>query len=159
MGKSLTPQPPTTSPPNPLSERRGGVQGTVRLGMTKRFPQTIGVSRISLPSPLGEGLGVRLFSPSPFGEGTGEGLVILGVGPLLRIPWILLQLRIIRDIPLWDRQVSVEGLERTVLNLAATTDYGTHGWVGSRCVNSTCDTVQWTIQYCLCDHLTIACPT
>ena len=43
--KSLTPQPPTTSPPNPLSERRGGVQGTVRLGMTKRFPQTIGVSR------------------------------------------------------------------------------------------------------------------
>ena len=76
---------------------------------------------------------MRLFPPPPSGRE--------GVGLLLRIPWILLQLRIIRDIPLWDRQVSVEGLERTVLNLAATTDYGTHGWVGSRCVNSTCDTI------------------
>ena len=40
---------------------------------------TIGVSRYSLPSPLGEGLGVRLlrgislFTPLPLGEGRGGG--------------------------------------------------------------------------------------
>ena len=60
--KKASPPTPTASPPNPLSERRGGVLGTVRLGMTKRFPQTIGVSRISLPSPFGATLYTHPFN-------------------------------------------------------------------------------------------------
>ena len=58
---------------------------------------------------------------------------------LLRIPRILLQLRVVRDIPLWYREVTVVSLERAVLDLACTTYYGTHGWVGSCVVDSTCD--------------------
>ena len=35
--KSLTPRPPPASPPDPLSEGRGGVLGTVRLETTKQL--------------------------------------------------------------------------------------------------------------------------
>ena len=114
------------------------MQGTVRLGMTKQLFLSEGYLANHSP-PYGGGVRgwgqlLSLHStPLPMGEGLGEGPVVTSWGqfPLLRIPWILLQLRIIRDIPLWDRQISVEGLERTVLNLAATTYYGTHGWVGN----------------------------
>ena len=46
-----------TSPPNPLSEGRGGVLVTVRLGMTKWLYQPIGMTRILLPSLWGRGWG------------------------------------------------------------------------------------------------------
>ena len=37
--KKPHPQPPPASPPDPLSEGRGGVQGTVRLETTKQLFQ------------------------------------------------------------------------------------------------------------------------
>ena len=126
------------SPPTPSPSERGSAGNC----LLRNVPNNRGISLIT-PLSTRRGVGGEAFSPSPITSlrsvtvGSGRE----GVGLLLRIPRILLQLRIIRDIPLWDWQVSVEGLERTILNLAATTDYGTHSWVGSRCVNSTCNTV------------------
>ena len=58
LKKSLTPRPPPASPPDPLSEGRGGVQGTVRLSNDKwkYLRTTRGITHIT-PLPLGEGQG------------------------------------------------------------------------------------------------------